>query len=92
MSSPFSFASAKRSFPRADVSTDLDPRKRRNDLFQSVTALEDGLAGEVTAVTPEQVEQIIYDRSRRALLPLLEQLKPGDAFRVQRNNFAVQNG
>jgi hypothetical protein len=65
-----------------DVSADLDPRNRRNDPFQSVTALEDSLAGEITAVTPKHVEQIIDDWSGRALLPLLEQLKPGDTLLV----------
>jgi hypothetical protein len=48
--------------------------------------------GEITTAPPKHVEETIDDRSGRAFLPLLEQLKPRNTLSVQRNNFAVQNG
>jgi hypothetical protein len=70
-----------------DVATDLNAGHWSNDLFQVFAALEDSLAGEITAVTPKHVEQIIDDWSGRALQPLLEQLKPGGSLQGPTRQF-----
>lgn len=75
-----------------NVAANLDSRNRSNDLLQPVTALQHGLGGEIPAVTPKHVEEVKDNRCSWAFLPLLEQLKSRDTLRVERNNFAVENG
>jgi hypothetical protein len=41
-----------------DVTAKLDSGKRIDDLFQAFTALQNRLAGNVTPITPKQIEQI----------------------------------
>ena len=48
--------------------------------------------GEITTAVPKHVEEVEDDRSRRAFLPLLEQLKPGYALTIERNDLTIQNG
>jgi hypothetical protein len=39
-----------------NVSANLDSRNRSNDLLQPVTALQHSLGGEISAITPKQIE------------------------------------
>ena len=74
-----------------DVTTDLNASDRSNDLFQALSSLHNRLAREISSTGPKQIEQIVDHRSSRAFLPLLEQLKPGYALVIQRNNLTIQN-
>jgi type VI protein secretion system component VasK len=60
----------------------LDAGYRSNDLFQALSSLHDGLASEVVAVAPKQIEQEIDNWSSRTFLPFLQQLKARYAFLI----------
>ena len=55
-----------------DVTANLDAGNRIDELFQPVTSLQDRRAGNVTSITPKQIEQIKDNRSGWAFLPLLQ--------------------
>jgi hypothetical protein len=40
-----------------DVTANLDSKNRIDDLFQPVTSLQDRFAGNITPITPKQIEE-----------------------------------
>ena len=56
----------------------MNSRNGSNDFLQSFPALNNALAGQVTPVIPEQIEEDIRDRSSWTLLPFLKQLEARD--------------